>query len=123
MKEREKRQLQAEQANRLKELIKELGITQGNFAAVLGTHQETISMICRGSRNLSEGMAAKIGLKYGINPNWLLYGEGQKYASNQTSELQKANQLKQIAALRQSVNQFCEDINKQLDELVNEIGQ
>ena len=107
----------------MKSLISELGTSQGKFASSLGVSDNAISFICTGKTNLSEGMAAKIGLKYGINPNWLLYGEGQKYASNQTSELQKANQLKQIAALRQSVNQFCEDINKQLDELVNEIGQ
>lgn len=117
MKEKEKKAIQAAQAERLKNLIKELGISQGNFAASINLTQNAISLVCTQKRNLSEGLAFRIGQKYGINPQWLLFGEGQKYASGEAGELQKKNQLKQIAALRQTIQ---EALN-QLDELEAEV--
>ena len=117
MKEREKKQLQTEQINRLKSLISELGTSQGKFASSLGVSDNAISFICTGKTNLSEGMAAKIGLKYGINPQWLLFGEGQKYASTEIGQLQRQNQLQKIAAIRQTIQAALD----QLDELEAEV--
>ena len=111
-------QKQAEAVSkRLKELIEELGVNQTEFAAAIGTTQNTINAYFTNRRQLTEGMAAKIGLKYGINPQWLLSGEGQKYNENQTSQLQKANQLKQIASIRETIQQ----LTQQLDDLENEV--
>ena len=117
MKEREKKERQAAQANRLKELIKELGVNQTEFAAAIGTTQNTINAYFTNRRQLTEGMAAKIGLKYGINPQWLISGEGEKYASTEIGQLQRQNQLKQIAALRETIKTALE----QLDQLEEEV--
>jgi plasmid maintenance system antidote protein VapI len=117
MKEKEKKQLISEQSNRIKELIEELGINQTILSKDLSTSVQSVNAICNGKRQLTEGMAAKIGLKYGINPQWLLSGEGQKYNENQTSQLQKANQLKQIAALRATIQTALE----QLEDLEKEV--
>lgn len=117
MKEKEKKALQAAQAERLKNLISELGITQTQFSECLEVTQEGISQICRGLRGVSANLAAKIGLKYGINPQWLLFGEGQKYASTEIGQLQRQNQLKQIASIRETIQQ----LTQQLDDLENEV--
>lgn len=117
MKEKDKKRLQLEQSERLKSIISELGITQTQFSECLEVTQEGISQICRGLRGVSANLASKIGLKYGINPQWLLFGEGQKYASGEAGELQKKNQLKQIAAIRQTVSQLL----NQLDQLEEEV--
>lgn len=111
-------QKQAEAVSkRLKELVEELGVNQTEFAAAIGTTQNTINAYFTNRRQLTEGMAAKIGLKYGINPQWLLFGEGQKYASTEIGQLQRQNQLKQIAALRATIQQ----LSQQLDDLENEV--
>jgi plasmid maintenance system antidote protein VapI len=111
-------QKQAEAVSkRLKELIEELGVNQTEFAAAIGTTQNTINAYFTNRRQLTEGMAAKIGLKYGINPHWLISGEGEKYASGEVGELQRQNQLKQIAALRATIKTALE----QLEDLENEV--
>ena len=116
-KEKEKKALQLAQIDRLKSVISELGITQSKFAAEIGVRNETISVVVNGKQSISEGMAAKIGLKYRINPQWLLYGEGQKYNETGTGQLQRQNQLKQIAAIKETLLQLSE----QLDELEKEV--
>lgn len=117
MKEKDKKRLQLEQSERLKSIISELGITQTQFSECLEVTQEGISQICRGLRGVSANLASKIGLKYGINPNWLLYGEGQKYNETGTGQLQRQNQLKRIAAIRETVSQLL----NQLDQLEEEV--
>jgi plasmid maintenance system antidote protein VapI len=117
MKEKEKKALQAAQAERVKSIISELEMTQGKFADALGVSNDTISLVCTCKRNLSEGLAFRIGQKYGINPQWLLSGEGEKYASTEIGQLQRQNQLKQIAALRATIQTALE----QLDQLEEEV--
>ena len=67
-------------AQRIKDLIKERGITQAELARQVGTKQQTISYLIRGDSNTqSSRYAAKIASVLGVNPLWLQTGEGQPY--------------------------------------------
>ena len=68
-------------AQRLNKIISEQGQTKTEFAKSIGVTQNYICILtievssaARGS-NISPSLAKLIGLKYGYDPDWILYGD------------------------------------------------
>ena len=68
-------------AQRLNKIISEQGMTKTEFAKSIGVTQNYICILtsevssaARGS-NISPSLAKLIGLKYGYDPDWILYGD------------------------------------------------
>lgn len=68
-------------AQRLNKIISEQGLTKVAFAKSIGVTRNYISILtsdisasARGSK-LSSSLAQLIGLKYGYDPDWILYGD------------------------------------------------
>ena len=66
---------------RLKKILSEQGMTKTGFADSIGVTQNYICILtsevfsaARGS-NISPSLAKLIGLKYGYDPDWILYGD------------------------------------------------
>lgn len=65
---------------RLKYLLNILGISQEKFANDIGIKQGTVSDIIRGkTKNISLPIARLCNFLYGVNPTWLLTGEGDMF--------------------------------------------
>lgn len=64
---------------RLKELRKELGLTQAEFGKVLGLSNFAISDMEKGKSSISKRNVYLICEKFGISERWLLEGIGDKY--------------------------------------------
>jgi len=65
--------------NRLKEIRKEFKLTQTQLAEKIGRKQHTISDMEKNKYPMEKIMALAIEAVLGINADWLLTGEGQKY--------------------------------------------
>ena len=90
---------------RLKELIANYNMTQAAFAASLDMKPTELSGIINGRRNLTEFIANKIALTYGISPKWLLHGEGDKYnPTAPTEESKQSEQQKLIADIEGTIS-------------------
>lgn len=50
------------------------GLTQGQFAALLGVHHVTVCRWERGRQGLSPDKAQRLAKKLGVSPTWLLFG-------------------------------------------------
>ena len=68
-------------AQRLNKILSEQGMTKTEFADSISVTQNyiciltsDISSAARGS-NISPSLAKLIGLKYGYDPDWILYGD------------------------------------------------
>ena len=68
-------------AQRLNKIISEQGLTKTAFAKSIGVTRNYISVLtseisssARDSRS-SPSLAQLIGLKYGYDPDWILYGD------------------------------------------------
>ena len=66
---------------RLNKIISEQGMTKTEFADSIGVTQNYICILtsevssaARGS-NISPSLAKLLGLKYGYDPDWILYGD------------------------------------------------
>ena len=66
---------------RLNKILSEQGMTKTEFADSIGVTQNYICILpsevssaARGS-NISPSLAKLIGLKYGYDPDWILYGD------------------------------------------------
>ena len=64
---------------RLKQLRKELNLTQQEFADKLGTARNNIAGYETGKRNPSDAAISLICTKYNVNENWLRTGEGDMF--------------------------------------------
>lgn len=68
---------------RLKSLISSLGITQKEFAYDLGVSPRYISDIINGrANNISPEVFYNITKKFGVNPEWILYGIGEMFSGS-----------------------------------------
>lgn len=73
---------------RIKQIRRELGLTQQEFAERIGLKQNSIALIESGKRNISDQAVLSICREYGINEEWLRTGWGEKRTSNSNSELE-----------------------------------
>lgn len=67
---------------RVKQARLSLDLTQAKFGAGIGLKQNSIALIERGDRNLSNQAIISICREYGINESWLRTGEGKMMSGN-----------------------------------------
>lgn len=96
---------------RLKEIRKELGITQKEFADTLGITQGSYSLYESQSRTLKDYMLKSLAERYGINPNWISTGEGPKMI-----------ECKAYVVKEQKQDESVEGINVRLKQLRRLLG-
>lgn len=69
-----------ELGTRVKQMLKEKGMTQAQLARLVGTKQQTISYICNDDRPATTSRySTKIAEILGVNPSWLATGQGSPY--------------------------------------------
>lgn len=66
-------------ASRVKELIKELGISQNEFADRIRTDRSNLSKQLNGRLPVGDVLVNKIVVGLGISKKWLTEGDGEKY--------------------------------------------
>ena len=66
-------------ALRIKELIKEMGISQNEFASRIGTDCSNFSKQINGKLSITSVLTNKIIVELGISKEWLIEGKGDKY--------------------------------------------
>lgn len=81
-----------EQGIRLETILKELGITQNNFAKLVGISQAYVSLMLSGKKSISYSVIQNI-TKYlpQVNIKWLLLGEGEMFIEQKSEEVQKSD--------------------------------
>lgn len=72
---------------RIRQIRRELGLTQTEFAERIGMKQNSIALIEGGKRNISDQAVLSICREYGVNEKWLRTGSGDKMLSNANDEL------------------------------------
>lgn len=71
--------------DRLKKILKYSGLTQREFAESIGTTQATLSRQLSGTHKIDKQVALSIQAVYGVNPIWLLTGEGEMFLSRKSA--------------------------------------
>lgn len=72
---------------RIKQIRRELGLTQTEFAERIGLKQNSIALIESGKRNISDQAILSICREYGVNEEWLRTGTGEKMTPDASDEL------------------------------------
>ena len=70
---------QEELISRIRELIKEMNISQNEFAARIKIDRSNFSKHINGKLPISDSLLNKIVVSLGISKEWLNSGEGEKY--------------------------------------------
>lgn len=73
---------------RIKQIRRELGLTQAEFAERIGLKQNSIALIESGKRNISDQAVLSICREYGVNEEWLRTGDGDKFIPDSNDELE-----------------------------------
>lgn len=68
--------------NRLKQVMREKGLSQSQLAEDLGLTQGTLSLYLSGKNSPKKFMIVAMGYEMGINPEWLLTGQGEIYRNS-----------------------------------------
>ena len=76
----------AEIGKRIREIREFLGISQREFAEILGIHPLSVSRYELGKSNPSPSVLKAIEDKFGVNPEWLLAGKGEPFKSSKESD-------------------------------------
>lgn len=64
---------------RIKQIRRELGLTQTEFAKRIGLKQNSIALIESGKRNISAQAILSICREYDVNEEWIRTGEGEMF--------------------------------------------
>ncbi|KAA0257186.1 helix-turn-helix domain-containing protein [Deferribacter autotrophicus] len=76
---------------RIKQIRKDLNVSQKEFAATIGISQGHLSKIERGEHSPDKPIIMSIAYSYGINPDWLLTGEGEMFRTNDSKNINSGN--------------------------------
>lgn len=71
---------------RLKRVRKALGLSQVQMAAALGIGQSTYCQFETGVRSLQTRYLNAMKVMYGVNPEWILTGEGDMFIKSSRDE-------------------------------------
>jgi len=64
---------------RIKQLRKQLGISQDEFAVQIGLKQRTLSYIENGNRSILCSIVKKIHKEFNVNLEWIIFGKGEMF--------------------------------------------
>lgn len=81
--------------NRIKEIRKAVKLNQANFGKELFISQDTVSLLETGKQKPTERQLLDICLKFDINIEWLMFGNGEMYL-DVLKELQINDEIKKI---------------------------
>lgn len=113
MRKSDEKKVSEARALRLQEIIMNYGLTQTAFANSLDMKPNEVNAILKGRRNLTKAITTRIELKYGISSNWLLTGEGDKYATSFPSEdLKQSERQKLIEDIEGTISTLQAQLNK-----------
>lgn len=73
---------------RIKQIRRELELTQAEFAERIGLKQNSIALIESGKRNISDQAVLSICREYGVNEEWLRTGDGDRFIPESNDELE-----------------------------------
>lgn len=110
---------------RIKEIRKELGLTQKDFAEKIRVAPNSIARYELGDRNPSDAIINSICREFNINEEWLRTGQGEKYNINTTTDylygkaMAKNNdfQMRLLNAILQLDDNELETIEKLVEKL------
>ncbi|MEO1382270.1 MAG: helix-turn-helix transcriptional regulator [Bacteroidota bacterium] len=109
------------EAQRFSALKKILNLTQYSLADALGVTQSSISMIANGKRGISTEILKTLFEKYGVNPVWLLMGEGEPLITKREhSEIVQSQSIhEKDPILSHNIEQRVKDSRKGISDKLN----
>lgn len=72
---------------RVRQMLKETGVTQKEFAAKVGLSTPATSAMLRGNSSVSEVLANAIELKFNYKADWVLHGEDPKFTEQKETKV------------------------------------
>lgn len=64
---------------RIKQLRKQLGISQDEFSIRIGLKQRTLSYIESGDRGILCSVVKAMHKEFGVSPEWIIFGKGEMF--------------------------------------------
>lgn len=122
-----------ERANRLKLFLENLKLSGRDFAASIGMTQGAISNILNGKRAITIELVDTISFRHtGLNPGWLLFGQGTMLNSEQENRLVEENPppylkprpiaLQDLAEIILSIQEENKEMRKRLEYLERKVN-
>lgn len=102
--------------NQLKEIRKNTGLTQQEFAKELDVALSTVASVENGTREISKSVMKVLIEKYKVSANWLLTGEGEMFTTPENTEVATKEQITNIPIIKNKIEKSQEIIlsNKQI---------
>ena len=88
--------------NQLKEIRKNTGLTQQEFAKELDVALSTVASVENGTREISKSVMKVLIEKYKVSANWLLTGEGEMFTTPENTEVSK-EQITNIPIIKNKI--------------------
>ena len=95
--------------NQLKEIRKNTGLTQQEFAKELDVALSTVASVENGTREISKSVMKVLIEKYKVSANWLLTGEGEMFTTSDT-EVSTKEQITNIPIIKNKIEKSQEII-------------
>lgn len=101
--------------NQLKEIRKNTGLTQQEFAKELDVALSTVASVENGTREISKSVMKVLIEKYKVSANWLLTGEGEMFTTSDT-EVAKKERITNIPIIKNKIEKSQEIVlnNKEI---------
>ena len=101
--------------NQLKEIRKNTGLTQQEFAKELDVALSTVASVENGTREISKPVMKVLIEKYKVSANWLLTGEGEMFTTPENTEVSK-EQITNIPIIKNKIEKSQEIVlnNKEI---------
>ena len=102
--------------NQLKEIRKNTGLTQQEFAKELDVALSTVASVENGTREISKSVMKVLIEKYNVSANWLLTGEGEMFATSSNTEVATKEQITNIPIIKNKIEKSQEIVlnNKEI---------
>ena len=105
-------------ALRLAILIRELGMTDGEFAVATGIPKSSMSLYLSGKRMMKQDRISLIADKYGINPAWLMgYDAPMEKQIDETPEL--SDDERYVIKFRNALNSMDDEKKKLMKDNID----
>ena len=92
---------------RMREIIKDSGLSDAEFSSRLEVNPSNLSKMINGQRTIGNAIINKLVLGFGVNRNWFLTGNGEKYSkTDRPCPLECTIRLLPVSAMGGSLNEF-----------------